>query len=110
MDPCLPRGAPSHGVAAATLDRNQLLGELRWAKQRAELCCPSAVGSTQVVVTVASTGTPSAVSVAPPKGAATALATCVKRLYGEIQVTPWTGAPVTEKSDLSTAMSAALTP
>lgn len=110
MDPCLPRGAASRAVASAALDRNQLLGEVRWAKQRAELCCPSATGSTQVVVTIASTGSPSAVAVAPPKGAAPALATCVKRLFSEIQVTPWIGAAVTEKSDLSTAMSAALTP
>lgn len=110
MDPCLPRAPASRASTTASLDRSQLVAEVRWAKQRAELCCPKVTGSIQVAVTVAPSGAPSAVTVAPPSGAAPGAGVCVKRLFAEIQVTPWSGAAVTEKSDVSTAMSAALGP
>ena len=107
MDPCLPRVTGVASSSDADVDRAELQGEVRWAKTRVELCCPRTAGSIQVVVTVGSGGAPTDVAVTPPKGAAPAVATCVKRLFSELRITPWRGAPVIAKGDLSTEKSAA---
>lgn len=106
MDPCLPRALDAHRPAPrATVDRAGLVGELRWAKTRAEICCPRVAGSTQVTVTVASSGVPQTIALAGPAAAPPGLPACIRKLYFEIRVDPWTGGPAVEKSDVSTASS-----
>lgn len=103
MDSCLPQaGLPGKTAGTAPLDRKVLADELRWAKTRAEKCCPKYPGSARVVVTVGPNGAPSNVGVALPGVASADLGRCIRKLFDDVRVTPFVGAPVVDVSTVST--------
>ena len=103
MDSCLPQAAMAgKSSGSAPIDRKALADELRWAKTRAEKCCPRYPGSARVVVTVGPNGAPSNVGVALPGVASANLGTCIRKLFDDVRVTPFVGAPVVETSLVST--------
>lgn len=103
MDSCLPQAATAGKTAgSAPLDRKALGDELRWAKTRAEKCCPRYPGTVRVVVTLGPQGAPTNVGVALPGVASADLARCIRRLFDDVRVTPFAGAPVVETSSVST--------
>jgi hypothetical protein len=103
MDSCLPQAAmPGKNAGSAPLDRKALADELRWAKTRAEKCCPRYPGAARVVVTMGPNGAPSNVGVALPGVASADLGKCIRKLFDDVRVTPFVGAPVVETSQVST--------
>ena len=103
MDSCLPQAAtPGKAAGSVPLDRNALAAELRWAKTRAEKCCPRYPGSARVVVTVGPNGAPSNVGVALPGVASADLGRCIRKLFDDVRVTPFVGASVVAASTVST--------
>lgn len=103
MDSCLPQAAtPGKAAGSVALDRNALDAELRWAKTRAEKCCPRYPGSARVVVTVGPNGAPSNVGVALPGVASADLGKCIRKLFDDVRVTPFVGASVVAASSVST--------